>query len=367
LSKRSFDSIVTELRALRASGSPVFAVHYACEDLYKATDHSPAISGVVFTEIDSGEVTAYSVVDRAEQSERYVLESCFDFLQSNAHARFVHWNMNKPDFGFQALLNRFVRICGGEPPATPPSDRLIDLDDLISLGCGSDFAEHPKLKNLAILNGIPLRNFLGGKDEAERFTKGAHGDIRRSLVEKVSLIGKLARSVMDGTLETKHSGQRVDFAGASLDSVKVVTMIGDRFVDVKRQLLRRHDDRPTLSVADEYDAQDLVHSLLKVFFDDIRPEEWSPSYAGASARIDFVLPRYRLAIELKHTRPSMKTRELGEQLLVDVLKYKVHPNVRHLVCLVFDPGGHVANPRGVESDLSKPSEGLAVTVRIYDR
>ncbi len=367
MSKRTFDSIVNELRALRASGSPVFAVHYACADLYRAASQPPAVSVIAFEELTSGEVSVYSIVDRPNDGEKYVLSSYFGFLKDHQQARLVHWNMRSADFGFRALENRYVHVFEGQVPQSLPSDRVFDVDDLVSLGYGDDFADHPKLKNLARLNGIQLRAFLDGKDEAERFAKEEHADVRRSVVEKVSIIAKLARFTMDGVLETKRSGQRVEFAAGGLDSVGVVTTIGARFLDVSRQLKRRHGNRPTLEVNDEYDAQDLVHALLKLFFDDIRAEEWTPSYAGASARIDFVLPRYRLAIELKHARPSMTTRDLGEQLIVDVKKYAGHANVRHLVCLVFDPTGILANPRGIEGDLSKPQDGLGVTVRIYDR
>jgi REase_DpnII-MboI len=111
----------------------------------------------------------------------------------------------------------------------------------------------------------------------------------------------------------------------------------------------------------------LLHGLLRIFFDDIRREEWSPSYAGGGSRIDFLIPRYKLAIELKFSRDSMITRKLGEELIVDITKYRSHPDVRHLICLVFDQDGYVQNPRGMERDLSVPREGLGVTVRIYDR
>jgi hypothetical protein len=50
---------------------------------------------------------------------------------------------------------------------------------------------------------------------------------------------------------------------------------------VARQLRKRHRDRATLIIADEYDVQDLLHALLRLEFDDVRPEENTPSYAGA--------------------------------------------------------------------------------------
>lgn len=54
------------------------------------------------------------------------------------------------------------------------------------------------------------------------------------------------------------------------------------------QLSKRYNDRVTLPIQDEYDVQDYLHALLKILFDDIRPEEFSPSYAGSSSKIDFL-------------------------------------------------------------------------------
>jgi REase_DpnII-MboI len=34
-----------------------------------------------------------------------------------------------------------------------------------------------------------------------------------------------------------------------------------------------------MDIKDEYDVQDLLHAILRAFFDDVRPEEFVPSYA----------------------------------------------------------------------------------------
>jgi hypothetical protein len=62
----------------------------------------------------------------------------------------------------------------------------------------------------------------------------------------------------------------------------VVLVLAERFHAVVRQMRKRHDSRSTLDVADEYDVQDLFHALLTIYFDDIRKEEWAPSYAGGA-------------------------------------------------------------------------------------
>ena len=49
----------------------------------------------------------------------------------------------------------------------------------------------------------------------------------------------------------------------------LVSKICNRFHKVARQIRSRHNNRETLSVEDEYDVQDLLHSLLVLEFDDI--------------------------------------------------------------------------------------------------
>lgn len=46
----------------------------------------------------------------------------------------------------------------------------------------------------------------------------------------------------------------------------------------------RYSSRPTLDVADEYDVQDLLHSLLILDFEDIRTEGSIPSYSGVTKK-----------------------------------------------------------------------------------
>lgn len=68
---------------------------------------------------------------------------------------------------------------------------------------------------------------------------------------------------------------------------ELLSNLFERFHSVAKQLRHRYDNRPTLDINDEYDVQDLLHSLLKLYFEDIRKEEWTPSYAGGSSRMDF--------------------------------------------------------------------------------
>jgi len=108
-------------------------------------------------------------------------------------------------------------------------------------------------------------------------------------------------------------------------------------------------------------VQDLLHALLRLYFDDIRPEEWTPSYGGGSSRMDFLLKGHEIVVEVKMTRKGLWAKEVSEQLIIDAAKYRQHPECKTLVCLVYDPEGLVKNPRGIERDLAKLSgNGLEV-------
>ena len=136
-------------------------------------------------------------------------------------------------------------------------------------------------------------------------------------------------------------------------SVSEILLMIDRFDLVTKQLRQRHDSRETLDISDEYDVQDLFHALLKLYFDDIRAEEWTPSYAGSSSRIDFFIPELKLAIEIKKTRKGLSNKEAKEQLAIDKDHYRCKENIKHLICFVYDPECRIQNPRGFEKDLAQ--------------
>lgn len=154
---------------------------------------------------------------------------------------------------------------------------------------------------------------------------------------------------------------------ASTGSDNAITKLENllrRFHAVALQLKHRHSARGTLLINDEYDVQDLLHALLKSIFDDVRPEEYSPSYAGGSSRMDFLLKQERIVIEVKMTNNNLKDKQIGEELLIDIQRYQRHPDCGVLFCFVYDPGNYVRNPDGLKADLSRKYDGFEVRVII---
>ena len=96
--------------------------------------------------------------------------------------------------------------------------------------------------------------------------------------------------------------------------VELVKTLCHRFHSVARQLRLRGEHRATLSVEDEIDVQDLLHALLRIQFDDIDTEEWTPSYAEGAPRTTFLLNDNQLAVLVKKTRNGLTAKDLTERL-----------------------------------------------------
>jgi REase_DpnII-MboI len=129
--------------------------------------------------------------------------------------------------------------------------------------------------------------------------------------------------------------------------------ICDNFHKIVGQLEIRYETRETLKITDEYDVQDLLRSLLHLYFTDIRPEEGTPSSAARCSRVDFILKNENIGIEVKKTRAGLTAKKLSDELILDIHRYQSHQNCKTLICFVYDPDGKISNPRGVERDLNK--------------
>lgn len=180
-----------------------------------------------------------------------------------------------------------------------------------------------------------------------------------------------ARSVLSSMVdEVREYWEEADSASRAVrasDPVSMIERICTRFPLIVRKLRDRRDDRPTLEVEDEYDVQDLLHALLALYFDDIRREEWTPTYAGGASRMDFLLKEEQIVVEVKKTRKGLDAKRVGEELLVDIQRYRAHPDCRLLFCFVYDPEARIANPRGVERDLTGPKDALEVRTLIIPK
>lgn len=194
-----------------------------------------------------------------------------------------------------------------------------------------------------------------------------HIRYENEIYAEVSIIKSIEAFIKDAKklvrkIELKNKLNSTPSQKESLD--KLMNIVS-KFPSIARQLQSRHSGRNTLEIEDEYDVQDLLHALLKLHFDDIRTEEWVPSYAGGSSRMDFLLKNEQIVIEVKKTRNHLSDKEAGEQLLIDIAKYSRHQDCKVLVCFIYDPEARIGNPLGLENDLSEMStDSLLIVTRI---
>lgn len=140
-----------------------------------------------------------------------------------------------------------------------------------------------------------------------------------------------------------------------------------RFHSVAKQLQKRQRGREPFHMKDEYDVQDLLHGLLQIYFDDIRPEEYCPSYAGTSARIDFYLKTEKITIEAKMASKKHRKKQIARELILDKEYYRKKEGVQVLYCLVYDPDEIMTNPRGFERDLYERRNNFEARVFVVQR
>lgn len=352
----------------------IFVIHYACSGFLENQTELPRVAAIAVRSLTGSQLELFSrtncVADaNSDDAEIELLEKYMNFIKAKSGAKFIHWNMSNSTYGFQALESRLAQLKGGANSSLVNTSNCFDLDTILERKFGEGYAKHPKLRATAELNGFTPRYALLGSEEASCVNEQKYAFVDQSLYEKLEWIHALAILAIEGRLRTLNSFGRSQFAGAEIDASAIIKEIARKFLDVSRQLGRRHGNRPAMQFVDEYDDQDLLHALLKMFFDDIRREEHTPSYAGSSSRIDFVLPEIGIAIELKHIRNGLKEGELGKQLIEDKARYSKHPDVLHLLCIVFDHEGQLPNPHGIERDLTvaRGRDELPTTVVVIDR
>lgn len=170
-----------------------------------------------------------------------------------------------------------------------------------------------------------------------------------------------AKVLISSCLEEVTNGERLT---DQKTSVQFVVNLCERFYRITRELEKEYRGRKFFAIKDEYDVQHLFHGLLLTRFDDVRPEDVNPSYAGATSRVDFFIKQEKIVVEVKKTRTNLKDKEIGEQLIIDIKRYSQGPECKTLICFVYDPEQLVSNPSALENDLTGNHGSLEVIVII---
>lgn len=190
------------------------------------------------------------------------------------------------------------------------------------------------------------------------------GEISR-LEEKSTSLTSLAnkmQSQLKSALSFIQEGIISVGEGAGSDTDELIQRVLSSFPDVIDSLRRRHSGRPSIDITDEYDVQDILRSIYKSLFRDVRDEESVPSFAGKNSRVDLFLKDECRFIEVKMTRKGLEDKRIGEELAIDIPQYREHPGCAKLYCFVYDPERRLKNPTGLINDLESVDPGFVKVV-----
>lgn len=148
------------------------------------------------------------------------------------------------------------------------------------------------------------------------------------------------------------------------DPLQLIRKVCHRFHAVARHLRLRRDYRPTLEVDDDYDLQDLLCALLKVEFDEVATDEWTPPYTGGASRTTLLVNRDQIAVVAKKTRSGLTTKELADQVAADSAYYSAQGKCSTLLCFLYDPEGRIGSPKRLETTLTSVSEHCRIEVLV---
>lgn len=161
------------------------------------------------------------------------------------------------------------------------------------------------------------------------------------------------------------AGTKTNYKPQSIEELLSILVRGLR--RSMHPLTHRRKGAESLSFSSEYDVQDLLHALLRSWVADIRPEEFTPSYAGSSTRMDFLLPAYCLVLEMKFVRNRAHSRSIGDELIIDIEHYRRHPQCDTLWAVISDSESLLTNAEGLKRDLEgrRTTTDGTVDVKIF--
>lgn len=246
-----------------------------------------------------------------------------------------------PDLAHHSKWKTWLQKIGNDPEV----DSLAILGNIIE-----EFMDLPPLPN----NGA-LDSFLGIKtpDQVEEYNKRKER-LMNILEEHGFRYFRGGRLIQIGQsepidVEPIRGEQNEGNKPSSLEDLLRIIIRG--LPRAMQPLIHRRKGSQPLSFSSEYDVQDLLHALLRPWISDIRPEEFTPSYAGSNTRMDFLLPVHNLVIETKRVRDKAHASKVGDELIIDIEHYRKHPNANHLWCVIYDPELYISNPKGMVNDL----------------
>jgi hypothetical protein len=134
--------------------------------------------------------------------------------------------------------------------------------------------------------------------------------------------------------------------------LQILSLLFKKFHPMVIQLKFRDDGRSTFDIYDEADILYFLTTLFKIYFRDIRLEEWVPTYAGEYNRKYLLLKNEQIIIRVTRARNTCGKKEITEQVVKDIERCKDNPDGKTLVIFVYDPDGWIKQAKSLETELN---------------
>lgn len=107
---------------------------------------------------------------------------------------------------------------------------------------------------------------------------------------------------------------------------------------IQKIVANRRKGHAFFEINDEYDVQDVLYVILKSVFPDLRDEDPIPKVGAKSTKIDLILRKEKILIEVKMIKKSDSNEtQFIEELKVDFESYHLCQWLEKLFCFVYDP------------------------------
>lgn len=166
---------------------------------------------------------------------------------------------------------------------------------------------------------------------------------------ELSPLSALAKFVESSTLADISTIEKRLF-----NKIDLLYTVIEKFTSASKSLSERRKGKSIIKIEDEYDMQDILHTMLKPHFPTIKIEEVVPgSDSGKFLKIDFILSDIEVAIECKCIRNKSHASKITKEINDDIQTYHKHGHCSRLIFFIYDKELLIYNPDILEENYSK--------------
>lgn len=198
-----------------------------------------------------------------------------------------------------------------------------------------------------------VENFSSGSIYYEVILNG-NVDIK-PLVDLVNLVENSEKLIIDDEEQSMKK-----------DKLSSIFTSLDKFTSSSKSLTSRRKGKTSLIIEDEYDVQDILHTMLYPLFPTINSEQVvSGNDDKHFLKIDFLIASNKIAIETKYIKTKQDTNKLTKELNDDIQTYYKNQDCNELIFFVYDKDLLIYNPDNLEKQYTISQSFGEKRVNIY--